>query len=168
MKMLLTAEFASAESIPDAVRALAAAGFSGGKIEIFSDRPVDLPEGVLAKRSHISLAAVAGAAINGALATAFIFFTERNYALVTGGMPLTSWWPTGVISYEMAMAGAVAGIIAAFLWEGRLLFRSKARAPVRLKEGAAFVEVHCDANSMPDAAATLKVAGATAVTEVER
>ena len=163
--MWLTAEFLSTESAAEAVAALGAEGFSSSEIELFSDRPVELPAGMLKRRSHISLAAVLGAIINGGLATLFIFFTQRNYRLVTGGMPVISGWSTGVISYELTMAGAVAGVVLALLWEGRLLIRRKGAPPPELKEGAVYVRVECGEGVAAGAARRLEQAGAREVVE---
>jgi ActD protein len=164
--MLLTAEFLTTESVTEAVSALTAEGFSAGEIELFSDRPVELPAGVLDRRSHISLAAVLGAIVNGGVATAFIFFTQRNYRLVTGGMPVISGWSTGVVSYELTMAGAVAGVVLAFFWEGRLLFRGRRNPPPPvLREGSMFLRVTCGEASAPGAARRLEQAGAREIVE---
>ena len=43
----------------------------------------------------------------GWLATAFVYWAQNNYKLVTGGMPIFSFWATGVITYEMTMLGAI-------------------------------------------------------------
>ncbi|HKW96851.1 MAG TPA: quinol:electron acceptor oxidoreductase subunit ActD [Bryobacteraceae bacterium] len=159
--MWLTAEFLSTEAAAGAVTALGEEGFSSREIELFSDRPVELPAGTLERRSHISLAAVLGAIVNGGLATLFIFFTQRNYRLVTGGMPVISGWSTGVISYELTMAGAVAGVVLALLWEGRLLIRRRrGAAPPALKEGSVYVRVECGEGVAAGAARRLEQAGA--------
>jgi len=162
--MLLTAEFLTADSTVQAVSALRAEGFSANDIELFSYRPLELPEGMLERRSHISLAAVLGALVNGTLATAFMFFTQHNYPLVTGGMPLVSGWATGVISYELIMAGAVAGVVLAFLWEGRLLRRNGAPPPA-LKDGSIFLRIACPEESVPRAVRCFEATGAQDIVE---
>jgi hypothetical protein len=162
--MLLTAEFLTTESATEAVCALTSEGFSASEMELFSDRPVELPAGMLERRSYISVFAVLGAIVNGTLATAFIFFTERNYPLVTGGMPLISGWSTGVISYEMIMAGAVAGTVLAFLWEARLILRrGRSDPPPALKEGSIFLRVGLRENSAPGVTRRLEQAGAVEI-----
>ena len=164
--MLLTAEFLTTESVVDAVAALNTAGFSSSDVELFSDRPVELPGGMLQRRSHISLMAVLGAIVNGALATAFIFSTQHNYRLVTGGMPLISGWSTGVVSYELTMAGAVAGVVLAFLWEAGLIFRRRRGVPPpALKEGSVFLRVTCHEGSAIGATHCMEQAGAIEVIE---
>src|SRR3989442_696647 len=162
--MLLTAEFLPAGSTVQAVSALGAEGFSANDIELFSDRPLELPAGILERRSYISLAAVLGALVSGTLTTAFIFFTQYNYPLVTGGMPLVSGWATGVVSFELIMAGAVAGVVLAFLWEGRLL-RRHAASPPALRDGSAFLRIECPQESVPRAVRCFEVAGAQDIVE---
>jgi len=164
--MLLTAEFLTTDSVVEAVSALSTEGFAASDMELFSDRPVELPRGMLEQRSYISVMAVLGAIVNGGLATAFIFFTQHNYRLVTGGMPLISGWSTGVVSYELTMAGAVAGVALAFLWEGGFIFRKRRGAPPpALKEGSVFLRVTCSENSAIGAAQRLEQAGAVEVIE---
>jgi len=162
--MLLTAEFLTADSTVQAVSALRAESFSANDIELFSGQPLELPQGLLERPSHISVAAVLGALISGSLATAFIFFTQHNYPLVTGGMPLVSGWSTGVISFELIMAGAVTGVVLAFLWEGRLLRRKAAPPPV-FKDGSVFLRIECPEESLPRAVRCLEVAGAQDIVE---
>ena len=162
--MLLTAEFLATESATQAVCALTAEGFSARDMELFSDCPVGLPSGILERRSYISLFAVLGAVMTGAVATAFVFFTERDYPLITGGMPLISAWSTGVISYEMTMAGAVAGTVLALLWEGRLILRrGRSVPPPALKEGSIFLRVVCAENLMSGVTRRLEQAGAVEI-----
>jgi len=162
--MLLTAEFLATGSIVQAVSALRAEGFSPSDIELFSGRPLELPQDMLERPSHISLAAVLGALISGSLTTAFIFFTQHNYPLVTGGMPLVSGWSTGVVSFELIMAGAVAGVVFAFLREGRLLRRAAALPPA-LKDGSVFLRIECPEESAPRAVRCFEVAGAQDIVE---
>ena len=119
--MYLNAEFTATKAVADAVRALRAMGLSSDQIELFSAKPVDLEPGVLDRPSRMSLFAVLGALLGGGLTTAFIFYTQLDYPLVTGGMPLTSGWATGVVTFEFTMGGAVVGTVLTFLWEGGLV-----------------------------------------------
>ena len=166
MKMWLTAEFSTVDSVAEAVSTLRAGGFTADEIELFSDRPVELPAGLLDRRSHISLLAVLGAIVNGGLATAFIFFTERNYRLITGGMPIISGWSTGVVSYELTMAGAMAGVVIGLLWEGRLLFPRSQPAPL-VRQGSILMRVGCPDRLVTDATRCLMTSGALEITQQE-
>src|SRR5262245_46244561 len=98
--MYLTAEFREKHAAAAAIQTLRASGITPAELDLFSDEPVELPRGLLDRPSRMSLASVLGGIIFGVLATAFIFWTQHNYQLVTGGMPLFSFWATGVITYE--------------------------------------------------------------------
>lgn len=161
--MYLTARFDDEALVAPAVETLLEAGFAPRSIEVFSPRPVELPAGLHARRSRASLLAVVCAAINGGLATAFMFYTQHDYPVVTGGMPLRSWWATGVITYELTMAGAVAGLMIALLWEAGLLRRHKLPAPV-LDNNSVFVRVECSGEDSATAFERLRQYGAVAVT----
>lgn len=159
--MRLLAEFREEGPARTAVSALRDAGFGAGDIEVFSSRPIEFARGVIDRPSRMSLIAVLAAILNGGLATAFVYYTQRDYEVVTGGMPLTSGWATGVITYELTMAGAVAGIVLAFLWESRLLRRRTPRPPVH--DGAICIRVE-SSDALATAAETcLREAGATEV-----
>jgi len=88
----------------------------------------------------MSLVAVLSAAVVGGTATTLVYRAQMDYPLVTGGMPINSGWATGVVTFETTMAGAVLGIVAALLWEGRLFRRRKPPAPP-VPSGGAVIEV---------------------------
>jgi hypothetical protein len=111
--MLLSAEFREPHAAADAIKALSSEGFDKGSIDVFSTKPVEFHDGVLDRPSRTSAIAVAGAIINAFLATSFMFWTQLDYPLITGGMPLNSYWAIGVIIFEMGMGRAVAGTVAA-------------------------------------------------------
>ena len=163
--MYIRGEFESPEPLPAAVRALLAAGSDKSEIEIFSERPVELPPGLLEREGHTSLAAVLGGIANGCLATGFIYYTQHDYPLITGGMPLSSGWATGVITYELTMAGAIAGTILAFLWEAGLFRRRKAGPPPVLKNGSIFVQVACTRESAGPVEERLAQVGAVGISK---
>jgi hypothetical protein len=165
--MFLTAEFLKPEPVASGVSALLLAGFGKDEIDIFSDKPVELPSGLLDRPGRTSLFAVLGAMINGGLATGFVFYTQHDYPLITGGMPLVSGWATGVISWELAMAGAVAGTVLAFVWQAGLLRRRKGGPPPPLKEGSIFLQVRCSEHSAATAAECLSRAGAAEIVKQE-
>jgi hypothetical protein len=159
--MWLTAEYSEERSAAAAVAGLRDARVED--VELFSDKPVEL----IHRRSRASLIAVLGAIVNGSLATAFIYFAQHNYPLVTGGMPIFSPWATGVITYELTMAGAMAGVVIAFLWESGLLRRRRGPAPPVLKDGAIFVRVRCAPEAAGLAAECLSRSGAVAIARAD-
>jgi len=160
--MYLSARFDDEDLVAPAVSRLLDAGVPARAVEIFSQRPVPLPKEFDAHRSRMPLLAVLAAAVNGALATAFMFYTQRDYPIVTGGMPLRSWWATGVITYELTMAGAVAGLVLGFLWESGLLRPRRAPAPP-LEGHAVVLRLECSPEDRVALAARLRQLGACAV-----
>ena len=157
--MILTAEFLEPDSVAPAISALLAGGFDRTHVEVFSNQPVELPE-AMHRPSRASLAAVAGAVLNGGLSTAFMYYTQRDYPLITGGMPINSVWSTGVISFEMIMAGAVGGTLLALLWEAGLLRRRRETWLPVLREGSIFLQLRCSDERAPAAADCLSRGGA--------
>ncbi|MCY4594071.1 MAG: DUF3341 domain-containing protein, partial [Bryobacterales bacterium] len=126
-------------------------GVSRSAMELYSLRPVEMHPPPLPRRSRMSLIAVLSAITVGGGATALMYWAQRDYPLITGGMPINSGWATGVVTFETTMAGAVIGIFAALLWESGLMRRRK-RAPVP---------------SLPDEGVVLQVAGVRDVAALE-
>ena len=162
--MYLIGEFRDKAAVRAAIHTLRAGGLSGVDLDLFSEEPVEFPQGVLDRPSRMSLAAVAGAVICGLLATAFVYWTQHNYKLVTGGMPVFSFWATGVITYEMTMLGAIVATFGWFLWESGLVRRRDPSAPVpEVDPGSICLRVRCGADDVAKASETMRRAGATAV-----
>ncbi len=147
----LHAEFARPEEAAGAIAGLAEEGVSRSAMELYSLRPVEMHPPPLPRRSRMSLIAVLSAITVGGGATALMYWAQRDYPLITGGMPINSGWATGVVTFETTMAGAVIGIFAALLWESGLMRRRK-RAPVP---------------SLPDEGVVLQVAGVRDVAALE-
>ncbi len=156
------AEFSCGEHAATAISDLAAAGISKSAMELYSLRPVELDPAPLARRSRMSLAAVLSAITVGGGATALMYWIQRDYPLITGGMPINSGWATGVVTFETTMAGAVIGIFAALLWESGLL-RGRKRAPVPALPDLGVVLQVAGAPDTARLAESLRAAGAVAV-----
>ncbi len=110
---------------------------------LYSSKPVELGQGVLERPSRMSLVAVLTGVVTGVLVAAFVLWSQRDYPLVTGGMPINSLWPIGVIIYELTMLGSVAGVVGMFLIEGG--FFSKEKGPIAaLDSESYFLRVECE------------------------
>jgi len=146
-----------------ALRELQAGGFPAAALDVFSDEPLELPRGVLDRRSHMSLTVVTGAVTLCLLTIGFVYFTQYNYPLTTGGMPIFSFWATGVIFYELTMLGGIVTTLACFLWESGLLRRNR-RIPVPVvAPGIISIRVHCREDQSDEAGGCLDRAGASDV-----
>jgi hypothetical protein len=164
--MFLTAEFGDADSVARAIASLRSQGFRADQIDVFSTEPVELLAGLLDRRSHMSVTAVASAASFCLLAILFVRYAQYDYPVVTGGMPIFSWWSNGVIFYEFTMFGSITATFVMFLLESGLLKRRKA-APV-LVAGRILLRVSCEAGRAAVATESLRQAGATGVMELRR
>jgi hypothetical protein len=163
--MYLTGEFRGVASTVAAIRELKANGFGPGDLDVFSQEPLEFPRGMLDRPSRMSLTVVLGAIVVGLLTVSFVYFTQYNYPLITGGMPLFSFWATGVVFYELTMLGAIVTTLCYFLWESGLLRRGK-RAPVpSMQPGVICVRVHCLPKRVTEATAFLTRSGAIAIQE---
>ena len=140
--MIVNAEFGEVKKASTAVSLLRKQGVEPDQIEIFSSKPVELEVGILDRPSRMSFFAVLAALLTGTAVTAFIFYTQKAYPLVTGGMPLTSSWATGVVTFELTMAGAILGTMVMFLWESGLLGKKRHSVP-ELPESGLVVQVVC-------------------------
>jgi hypothetical protein len=159
--MYLTAEFRDKAAAAEAIQLLRHNGIDPADLDVFSEEPVEFRRGVLDRPSRISLASVLGGILFGSLATAFIFWTQHNYRLITGGMPLSSFWATGVITFEMTMLGAILAGFVTFLWESGLIRRRNADAPVpEVEPGSLCLRVHCPVEKANWASQALRRAGA--------
>ncbi|MBZ5619060.1 MAG: DUF3341 domain-containing protein [Acidobacteriia bacterium] len=164
MTVFLMGEFREKERAADAIRQLRAAGIEHGSLDLFSAEPVELARGVLDRPSRMSLVAVSAAVAFGLLATVFIRYTQHDYKLVTGGMPLFSFWATGVITYEMTMLGAIVATFAWFLRESGLIRRREGDAPVpHVDPGVICLRVRCRAEQVAQALDALRRHGAVQI-----
>ena len=127
--MHLNIPFENRDALIQALSRLKQHGVRSENVDVFSDMPLEIPKSVLDRRSHMSLAVVTGAATFFLLACGFVYFTQRNYPLITGGMPIFSFWATGVVFYELTMLGAIITSFVWFLRESGLFKRSSLPAP---------------------------------------
>jgi hypothetical protein len=148
-----------------ALRNLNVSGYTAADIDVFSDEPIEFPRDVLHRASHMSLTVVTGAITACLLAIGFVYFTQHNYPLVTGGMPLFSFWATGVVFYELTMLGAILTTLVCFLWESGLLRRNRRPTPI-IEPGIICIRVHCRPDQVEEARRFLERAGAINVTRM--
>ena len=159
----LSGEFQNHDSIIRAISDLKAKGFNTDDLDVFSDEPLEFLQALLHRESHMSLIVVIGAITSLLLVIGFVYFTQVNYPLITGGMPLFSFWATGVVFFEMTMFGAIVTTFFWFLRESGLL-RRRRRAPVPVFEAGFYcVRVQCRDEQRDAARASLQNAGAADV-----
>lgn len=108
--------FPSPASADRAVNALRVAGVSRSKIVVMSAEPFG--EYSFSRVEHVRAMpwlAVLGGVIGGVSGYLLAAYTQIAYPLNTGGMPIIAPWPTGIITYELTMLGAVIATVIALL-----------------------------------------------------
>lgn len=159
----LFGEFSERNSLATAIHALRAAGVTDRDMDIFSEEPVEFHKGVLDRPSKMSLVAVLGAIVFGCGVTGFLYWAQHSYAIVTGGMPIFSFWGTGVITYEITMMGAIFSTFGFFLWESGIIRKRDKTAPVpSVPPESMCLRVRC-AGDPSKQAAVLEKSGAISV-----
>ena len=138
------ADFREQPKLEAAILALKAVGIDAADMDVFSEEPVEFHRGILDRPSRMSLVAVLGAIVTGGLATLGLYAAQHNYPLPTGGMPIFSFWGTGVITYETTMLGSVLATFGWFLWESGLLRKRDKNIPVpTVLPGVMCLRVRC-------------------------
>jgi hypothetical protein len=105
-----------------AVDGLRAAGVADTEITVISAQPMeDFEFGHMHSSSPMWYIACFGALVGLAVAIGLSYLTESSWPMVTGGMPIVSWWPNLIVMFELTMLGAVfASVITLFVSAGLL------------------------------------------------
>ena len=165
--MYLRGDFHEVQAVARAIKEVKTRGLTPADISVFSTEPVLLAPGVLDRPSHMSLTAVSGAITFGVLATWLVYYSQHSYPMVTGGMPLFSFWATGVVTFELTMFGSIVTTFACFLWESGL-FRGDRTAPVPAVEpGSICLRVRCGLDQLSAITDCMFHAGAARVEPLE-
>ena len=115
--------FADPDSAERGMNALHRAGISPKKIVVMSAEPFDeYSFGKIDQATPMPWIAAAGGVAGGILGFLLARLTQEGYPypLVTGGMLILAPWPTGIVTYEVTMMGAVLTTAIALLVTSRL------------------------------------------------
>jgi hypothetical protein len=164
--LFLAGDFLNKEATVQALLDLKANGFTSADLAVFSDEPLDFPHGVLDRPSHMSLAAVTGAITSCLLIIGFVYFAQHNYPIVTGGMPIFSFWATGVVFYELTMFGAILTTFFWFLRESGLLRRDRRPPAFSIEPGVIGLRVQCRPDQVDSARRSLESASAANIRSI--
>jgi ActD protein len=100
--------FPDPDSAERGMNALQRAGISPKRIVVMSAEPFD--DYSFSRMDHATAMpwlAAAGGVVGGTLGFLLALLTQESYPIVTGGMPILAAWPTGIVTYELTMLGAV-------------------------------------------------------------
>jgi hypothetical protein len=113
--------YSDPESAQRAVDALRSAGVNEPAITVISSEPFEEHE--FGRRDHHTLMpwlAALGGLTGGAAGYLLVSLTQLAYPLPTAGMPIVTLWSNGIITYELAMLGAILTTLATLLLAARL------------------------------------------------
>ncbi len=112
---------ASAEEATRVVRSMIDRDVVPRDIEVISSEPIAEIEELLAGRSRLAAFVLTGAAAGIVAGFLLASGTASLYPINTGGMPIISPLPVGIVTYESMMLGAILCCFGALLIEARLL-----------------------------------------------
>ena len=103
----------------EALHELQRQGVPDSAITVMSSEPLHL-ETLHPPKTRIPGFAIAGGLLGAAFAIVLTVWTSRRVGLVTGGMPIVSWWAFGIIVFELAALGAILVTLGRMIFEARL------------------------------------------------
>ncbi len=116
-------------------------GVPSSAIGVLSAEPIHDVGVSISRRSRLPVFTLSGAVIGAASGFALASVTASLYPLNTGGMPMVSLLPVGIVTYESMMLLAILFTLAGLLLESRLLRRQPAEA-VEYTQDIADGEIH--------------------------
>jgi Alternative complex III, ActD subunit len=130
------------QSAQRAVNSLRAAGVSDAEITVISSAPMeDFEFSHIGGKNRLWYVASLGGLIGFLASTSLIMFTEKDWPLNTGGMPIVAWWPNLIIMFEMTMLGGIFATVGTLLATSGLLRRRPAFYDPAVSDGMIMVGV---------------------------
>jgi hypothetical protein len=125
-----------------AVNGLRAAGIEDADITVISAQPMEEFEfSHIGRETWIWYIATGGALVGLAFATWLTWFTERDWPLNTGNMPIVAWWPNLIIMFELTMLGAIASTVITLIVSAGLARRRPALYDPEVTDGKILVGI---------------------------
>ena len=106
------------------LKVLQSAGVQSENILVMSPEPFEEYEFARADReTPMPWIAVLGGLVGGVSGYLLAWYTQVSYPsrILSGGMPLVSKWPSGIITYELTMLGAILTTVITLLITAKLL-----------------------------------------------
>ena len=101
--------------------ALRAAEIPEDQIDVMASEPFEeYSFAQMDKKTPMGWVAVAGGFIGAIGGFTLAWYTQTAYPIVTGGMPIVAPWPTGIITYELTMMGAIIATLITLLITSKL------------------------------------------------
>jgi hypothetical protein len=142
MSEKITATFDTADDALDALSKLRREGVPDHAITLISSEPIHTEELEDEKPSRIGGFAIAGGLVGAAAAIALTVLVSKQVNINTGGMPVVSPWPFGIVVFEMTALGAIIAALVRMIFEARLA-RPLADYDASISDGRVVVAVDC-------------------------
>jgi len=113
--------FPDPDSAERGINALNRAGISPKRIIVMSPEPFDgYSFTEMDHSTPMPWLAALGGLVGGTLGFLLARLTQESYPINTGGMPLLAAWPSGIVTYELTMLGAVLTTVVTLLISTKL------------------------------------------------
>ena len=136
-----------------AVDSLRAAGVTDDEITVISSAPMeDFEFSHIGGRNRLWYVASIGGLVGFILSTWLVTFTEKDWPINTGGMPIVAWWPNLIIMFEMTMLGGILANVGTLLVTSGLLRRRPAFYDPEVSDGLIMVGIENASDKTANAA----------------
>jgi hypothetical protein len=160
--------YSDPDSAQHAVELLRREGVADDSITVLASQPYEEYEfSRRYRQTWLFWIAAGGGALGLGIGLALAYLTETLWPLVTGGMPIVSWWPNIIIMFELTMLGAILATVVSLLVMTELpTIRSKVYDP-EISEGKILVAVENPPDGeIPALERTFKASGIAEVKNV--
>lgn len=125
-----------------AVNGLRAAGVRTDDITVISARPMEEHEfSQIGRGTKLWYIASGGGLVGLLFGTWLTRFTEIDWPIVVGNMPVVTWWTNLIVIFELTMLGAIVATVVGLIVAARLMRRTPALYDPRVTEGKILVGV---------------------------
>lgn len=132
--------FSDPEAVERAVASLRQAGVDVGDIEIVSSEPLDAYHwGQPLRPTRMGWLAALGGLLGGLGGHLLTSYAQQAYPVVTGAMPIVTRWTNLIITYELAMLGAILATLLTLLVSAGLFSRRGQPYDLEISEGKILV-----------------------------
>lgn len=108
--------YASGDEAQRAVDGLRAAGYGDQDITVITGAPMeDFEFSHIGRQSYIWYIASGGGLVGLLFSTWLTAFSERDWPIVVGNMPIVAWYPNLIVVFELTMLGAIVSTVIALI-----------------------------------------------------
>ena len=134
--------YSTGDAAERAVDSLRAARYGDNDITVISGAPMEAYEFSHIGHRGIQWWVASGGGLLGLLSSAWLTaFTEKDWLLEVGNMPIVAWWPNRIVVFEMTMLGAIVATVIHLIFSAGLGRRMPALYDPEVSRGKILVGV---------------------------